>query len=131
MYFENEKQYSRRRSNDEFLRRMQGEEFLSRLSAGSDIPTVARTDIPSTNERPRTSCNGTTFRNNSKGENCGNNSMQCNMPSLAMVYSPLQPWQNMLTPEEGLSRGSIFEELIKPFDGGRNWDCSMGGGCRK
>ncbi|MBQ9760993.1 MAG: spore coat associated protein CotJA [Clostridia bacterium] len=52
------------------------------------------------------------------------------MPSLAMVYSPIQGWQNLLSPAEGLAEGSIFTELIKPLEvGGAN--CPLGGGCRK
>ena len=122
MYSENEKQYSRRRSNDEFLRRIQGEEFLSRLNGSNDIPTIARTDIPQTDERPMSNC---------RGENLGaGSSSVCSMPSLAMVYSPIQEWSDLLSPEEGLARGSIFVDLIKPLEvGGAN--CPLGGGCRK
>ena len=35
--------------------------------------------------------------------------------SLAMVYSPYQIFQNVYEPQEGLSRGTIFAELDKPF----------------
>lgn len=125
MYSENEKQYSRRRSNDEFLRRIRGEEFLAGLSAGSDIPTLSRTDIPQVDERPRTACDGSDNNTGRQGTN-----YHCHMPSLAMVYSPYQYWQNLLSPEEGLSQGSIFTELIKPLEVGNGSNCFMGG-CRK
>lgn len=37
--------------------------------------------------------------------------------SLAMVYSPLQEWQNVYCIEEGFVAGTIFKELDKPFYG--------------
>jgi len=40
-------------------------------------------------------------------------------PSLAMVYVPVQKWENIYTPSVGLERGTIFKELDKPFYGGR------------
>lgn len=39
--------------------------------------------------------------------------------SLAMVYAPVQSFQSLYEPEEALSRGTIFQELEKPFLGGR------------
>jgi len=39
--------------------------------------------------------------------------------SLAMVYAPVQRFQGLYEPEEALSRGTIFQELEKPFLGGR------------
>lgn len=41
--------------------------------------------------------------------------------SLAMVYSPYQKFRELYEPEEGLSRGTIFRELDKPFYGRRNF----------
>ena len=37
--------------------------------------------------------------------------------TLAMVYSPLQEFQNLYCEEEGLKVGTIFKELDKPFYG--------------
>ncbi len=37
---------------------------------------------------------------------------------LALSYVPPQPFQNLLTPEEGWRAGSIFADLIKPYEGG-------------
>lgn len=37
--------------------------------------------------------------------------------SLAMVYSPCQVFEGIYAPDEGLSRGTIFMELEKPFYG--------------
>ncbi len=37
-------------------------------------------------------------------------------PALAMVYSPRQCWRKLLDPEEGLKQGTIFSELVLPFE---------------
>ena len=39
--------------------------------------------------------------------------------SLAMVYSPCQEFDGLYTPEVGLSHGTVFMELDKPFYGAR------------
>lgn len=44
--------------------------------------------------------------------------------ALAMVYSPYQAWQNIYCEQDALMRGTIFEELDKPFYG----PACMGGG---
>lgn len=44
---------------------------------------------------------------------------------LAMAYVPWQEWQNIYEAEKGLHRGTIFEELDKPFNG-----IMMGGCCK-
>lgn len=36
---------------------------------------------------------------------------------LAMVYSPIQEWRNVYDEKKGFSRGTIFAELDKPFEG--------------
>lgn len=41
---------------------------------------------------------------------------------LSMAYVPWQRWQNLYKPEEGLSNGTIFQEVNLPF---------TGGGCRR
>ncbi len=44
--------------------------------------------------------------------------------SLAMVYSPEQPFCDIYEADEGLSRGTIFAALDKPFYGdGRGCGC--------
>ena len=125
MYFENEKPFARQRSNDEFLRRMRSDEFFG-FSDKQDLPTLARTDIPGKNERPRVSCDGTPQAQSSTSP-CPN------MPSLAMVYSPVQAFENLLSPQEGLAQGTIFLDLIKPFETGERGTrgCQTEGGCRK
>lgn len=37
--------------------------------------------------------------------------------ALAMAYVPWQKWQNIMEPCKGFSRGTIFEDLDKPFHG--------------
>lgn len=40
------------------------------------------------------------------------------MPSLAMVYAKLQPFEGTYSPEEALSRGTLFAALDMPFTAG-------------
>ena len=37
---------------------------------------------------------------------------------LAMAYVPWQTWMNVYEPCKGLSQGTIFPDLDKPFEGG-------------
>ena len=39
--------------------------------------------------------------------------------ALAMVYPPMQNWQNIYCEEEGFVAGTIFRELDKPFYGSK------------
>ena len=38
-------------------------------------------------------------------------------PSLAMVYAPRQCWRNLLDLQSALDHGTLFAELVLPFDG--------------
>jgi hypothetical protein len=63
---------------------------------------------------------GKTPRNT--GARCGCTGSPCENPtlagqSLAMVYSPLQEFDNLYEPDAGLCAGTIFRELEKPFWG--------------
>lgn len=40
----------------------------------------------------------------------------CSGRQLAMVYSPMQCWRRLYTPDEALTRGTLFEELYKPYE---------------
>lgn len=40
------------------------------------------------------------------------------MPSLAMVYAKLQPFEGTYSPEEALARGTLFSALDMPFTAG-------------
>lgn len=48
-------------------------------------------------------------------------------PSLAMVYSASQCWRQINDGCEGFARGTIFDELNKPFMGDK---CKNGGYCK-
>lgn len=85
-----------RRSGDEFLRRMRSSELPER-----SMPVLNRA-APNPYAASSAGCAGT-----------GSSSM----PSLAMVYAPVQEWRCLLTPSEALPEGSLFRELIKPFQG--------------
>ena len=55
-------------------------------------------------------------RNMTPSENPSGGCGCANMPALAMVYSPAQPWRMIYTPEDALSHGTLFEELYKPLE---------------
>lgn len=40
----------------------------------------------------------------------------CGQRQLAMVYSPMQCWRRLHTPEDALTKGTLFEELYKPYE---------------
>ena len=52
----------------------------------------------------------------------------CGRRPIAMVYGERQEWENLYTPEVGLTKGTIFDELNLPLN---YTGCSGGkGGCR-
>lgn len=57
---------------------------------------------------------------------CGEVSVPVGGTSLAMVYAVPQCWENINISMEGLDRGTIFDDLHKPFEG----DTCRRGGCR-
>ena len=129
MNFESNRRVSARRANEDFLRRMLGAESADGSRA---VINPAPSPTPSLPEvRPnRPSCDGSYPDRGESGSTC---QQTPGMPSLAMVYAPVQCWQNLLDPVTGLSRGSIFADLLLPFEGksGCGGDCrSYGkGGC--
>ena len=58
---------------------------------------------------------------------CGdtNDYDELNGMPLAMAYVPWQEWRNIYEAEKGFHKGTIFEELNKPFKG-----IMMGGCCK-
>ena len=40
----------------------------------------------------------------------------CTNRQLAMVYSPMQCWRRLYTPDKALMNGTLFEELYKPYE---------------
>ena len=67
-------------------------------------------------ERPRLNCRGEAMENNSS-EADGNDVLAGK--SLAMVYSPIQPFEGLLEPAAALAAGTVFRALEKPFYGAR------------
>lgn len=63
--------------------------------------------------------------NNSYMNSCGCDNRGMSMPdyphkarkSLAMAYVPWQKWQNVMDSCNALKHGTIFEELVLPFEG--------------
>ena len=50
-----------------------------------------------------------------------NNTARCDDGlQLAMVYSPYQSWRMLLSPNDALANGTLFEELYKPLREGCN-----------
>ena len=49
---------------------------------------------------------------------CDGGSPRCDggQSQLAMVYSPMQCWRRLHTPDEALTKGTLFEELYKPYE---------------
>ena len=120
MYSENNRRTATGRANDEFLRRMIGGELAHGVPLmNTNVPP--RATLPDYSEN-KTACDG-----QPRGENsapmCNNNCpVQLHAPSLAMVYSPHQSFEELFSTEEALSHGTLFRKLNKPW--------MPGGGCR-
>ena len=86
-----------------------------------------RGDIPSVDDRiGRRLCDGS-LPDNDDMNGCGTAEGGWGLHShpLAMVYSPLQEFREIYTPDVALSRGTMFAELDLPFEGGNG----KRGGC--
>ena len=109
---ERNNRFAGRRSDDEMLRRMLfGNGSVGRVPSAVDGPSCpVMESMKPAPENTGVDCTGS--------ETAGGNR------PLAMVYSPEQKWQNLLNPESALYHGSIFRDLVKPFEGrtirGRN-----------
>ena len=91
MYFSQNKKPAERRTNDEYRRRM-----------------VDARQVPSEESAPACALPP------SEPENPG---IAPKSPSLAMVYAPKQPFENLYDPSEALARGTLFAALDLPFEG--------------
>lgn len=154
MYSEYNRRASGMRANDEFLRRMIGGELTGGEMPVMNMGTQNFPSFPELGNNDRPSCNGGVgdcelLRNSnengtvSRGKpNCqgeyeedGNgNGEACpthvHAPSLAMVYSPRQCWRNLLDPESALEDGSLFAELVMPWEPSCNMRETEGRGRR-
>lgn len=65
------------------------------------------------------SCGCNTPAESARGNLSGNGCSSLRNPEkkLAMAYVPWQTWQDVMDGCNGLKHGSIFEELILPFEG--------------
>ncbi len=102
--FESKNQTGGRRTDDEMLRRML-------FGGGNRRPAAAQHARPVMEPVPPQSGNG------DNGGAAAPSSFCMNACSLAMVYSPKQEWQELYSMENALSRGTLFRELDKPFEG--------------
>ena len=139
MYFENNRRAPQNRADADFLRRMLGGE----LNGNGCDRCEDRSNNRSSDRSCDRSCNRSHVENRRAiGECCewGAQARQedvpmrpdggcgcqkpCNTscpteipaPALAMVYSPRQCWRKLLDPAEGLKQGTIFAELVLPFE---------------
>ena len=116
MYSENNRRFAMRRANDEFLRRMLGGELtgdgfpVAKLSSDTALPSDGATGVK------RIACDGTPRPDNNAPMADKSCPTVIPAPSIAMVYAPKQCWRNLLDPAQGLSKGSIFSELILPLE---------------
>ena len=130
MYFENNRRAAESRADADFLRRMLGGELN-----GNGCCNHSRDRAPlDTRQGVGECCEWTPqirhpqarqempFRPENGGCGC---QKPCNTscptevhaPSLAMVYCPRQCWRKLFDPENGLKHGTIFAELVLPFEG--------------
>ena len=139
MYIENNRRAAESRADADFLRRMLGGELngnrCDRSGNRSCDRLYNRTPAEPIQGSPRGECcewTPASPRVQARQEmpsvrpdgNCGcqrpcdtSCPTEIPAPSLAMVYSPRQCWQNLLDPAVGLKHGTIFSELILPFEG--------------
>ena len=147
MYSENNRRASGMRANDEFLRRMLGGDLTGgEVPAMSKDPMEQNYSLErdgddghrggSMGERGNArlsnepngglgggypSCDGSVGNGVSNGKPSRGDG-ECptciSVPSLAMVYAPRQCWRNLLDLQSALDHGTLFAELVLPFEGG-------------
>lgn len=106
--FERTNQQSSRRGEDDMLRRM-----LFGTN-GSRRPMPAPQDLPVMEQvSPQSATGGM----NGGAPDDALYSACINACSLAMVYSPVQEWQELFPIDRALCEGTLFRELAKPFKG--------------
>ena len=125
MYSEQNKKPPQCRANDAFLRRMLGGELTGQGGCG-----YRRTEDRLGEAASRVACDGTR-RDEGMESGCGGHSLcqgETAMPSLAMVYAPVQVWNGVLDPANALRAGSQFPDLVLPLE---SYSCGRGGkACR-
>ena len=125
MYSDQNRRAPARRANDAFLRQMIGGE----LTDGRCQQNRCERPMPYVEQRE--SCPVCEGARQESGDACALSDCPkyVHAPSLAMVYAPGQCWRNLLDIEVALEHGSMFAELILPFEGGRKSDRRSGPAC--
>lgn len=143
MYSENNRRASGMRANDEFLRRMLGGDLT-----GGELPVMNMEKSDRSNSYDfgneghggaqmnngdrvrlsnegsgvvgdgRPSCDGSVSGGKPSCDDRGECPTHLHAPSLAMVYAPRQCWRNLLDPQSALNHGTLFAELVLPFEAG-------------
>lgn len=103
----------------------------TRMPIGRSCPTFAdkggesRSDIPRVDDRiGKRLCDGSLQGNDMADDmnGCGGDESSWGLRShpLAMVFSPLNEFRDLYTPDVALQRGTLFAELDLPFEGDKN-----------
>ena len=117
MYIESNRRAAESRADADFLRRMLGGELNgSSNNCVRNGANVGRSCEwrPQARQEPPMRPEGDCGYQRPCDTSCPT---QIAAPSLAMVYCPRQCWHKLLEPEIALAHGSLFEELILPFEG--------------
>ena len=77
-------------------------------------------EVQNSTERRNSACPGTGEIWRRDGRTNNGNGMtgdeMCSDRQLAMMYSPVQCWRMLYSPDRALLRGTLFEELDKPLE---------------
>ena len=141
MYFENNRRAAENRADADFLRRMLGGELNGIRADRSPSAPRKETNGKCCEWAPQSQMRQPQARREEapvRPEGGCGCQQPCNTacpteipaPSLAMVYAPRQCWRKLFDPEEGLKHGTIFAELVLPFEGAPN-KCGKEGCARR
>ena len=118
MYIESNRRAAESRADADFLRRMLGGELNdaanTRVSNNCNTGRSCEWRPQARQESPMRPENGCGCQRPSCDTSCPT---EIPAPSLAMVYCPRQCWRSLFSPEDGLKHGTIFAELVLPFEG--------------
>ncbi|MBR3894277.1 MAG: spore coat associated protein CotJA [Clostridia bacterium] len=138
MYSEYHRDTPTHRANDAFLRRMlggdlKGAELYRLQTERHEHPTEARerrVDCRGNVVQEEAACGIKSARESSDGGECDRCPTEIPAPALAMVYAPRQCWRGLFDPQTGLAHGSLFAELILPFEGCPKYGRTEGKPCK-
>jgi len=138
MYSDDHRQTPTHRANDAFLRQMLGGDLKGGELSRLQTETVKRPEVW---DDRRVDCRGNLLSGESahpeksmreSGEQRDRETCptEISAPALAMVYSPKQCWRKLFDPQSGLEHGSLFAELILPFEGCPKYGRTEGKPCK-